>query len=115
MITYRNDVSTYLDVHIVTKNTRCIKHEATRNTEFCMCEICFEISCFNQIITDYSFYSFYFKKDCKLCGKLNYQDNVTQFKLCSDCYLISSGWVESTLSKKPIPILYLPWWDPENQ
>jgi len=31
--------------------------------------------------------------------------------LCSDCYLISSGWVESTLAKKPIPILYLPWWD----
>ena len=29
----------------------------------------------------------------------------------SDCYLISSGWVESTFTKKPIPIIYLPWWD----
>ena len=31
--------------------------------------------------------------------------------LCSDCYKISSGWIESTLHKKFIPILYLPWWD----
>src|ERR1700722_13153255 len=29
----------------------------------------------------------------------------------SDCYLISSGWVESAFTKKPIPIIYLPWWD----
>src|SRR5204863_4368357 len=34
-----------------------------------------------------------------------------EFKLCSDCYQISSGWIESTLTKKTIPILYLPWWD----
>src|SRR5205823_8043514 len=33
------------------------------------------------------------------------------FKLCSDCYLISTGYVESTLTKKPIPIIYLPWWN----
>src|SRR5207244_863345 len=31
--------------------------------------------------------------------------------LCPDCYQISSGWVESTFTKKSIPILYLPWWD----
>jgi hypothetical protein len=31
--------------------------------------------------------------------------------MCSDCYLISSGWVESTFTNKSIPILYLPWWD----
>ncbi len=29
-------------------------------------------------------------------------------RLCSDCYQISSGWIESTLLKKHIPILYLP-------
>src|ERR1044071_2390948 len=54
------------------------------------------------------------EKDCKLCGKLIYQQissSCIEFKLCSDCYLISSGWTESTLFEKPIPILYLPWWD----
>ncbi|GBC07449.1 hypothetical protein RclHR1_07480009 [Rhizophagus clarus] len=30
---------------------------------------------------------------------------------CQDHYRIYSGWVESTLTKKSIPILYLPWWD----
>src|SRR5436189_1320345 len=31
--------------------------------------------------------------------------------MCSNCYVISSGWIESSLTKKLIPILYLPWWD----
>src|SRR5437764_6294979 len=31
--------------------------------------------------------------------------------ICLNCYQISSGWIESILSKKPIPILYLSWWD----
>src|SRR5436190_9933399 len=116
------DDNIYLDVHISTNNTRCIKHEATRNADFHTrnirewCEHCSEISYFNQIIPDYFFYSIYFcqnEKVCKLCGKLIYQENddFSGFELCSDCYLISSGWVESTLVKKPIPILYLPWWD----
>src|SRR5207248_1711701 len=30
---------------------------------------------------------------------------------CLECYQISSGLVESTLTKKNIPMLYLPWWD----
>src|SRR2546429_403364 len=34
-----------------------------------------------------------------------------KFRLCSSCYQISSGWVESTETKKPILILYLPLWD----
>jgi hypothetical protein len=59
-------------------------------------------------------------KDCKLCGKLIYQlddiDDIDyiddiEFKLCSYCYQISSEWVESTLTKNVIPVLYLPWWD----
>jgi hypothetical protein len=33
-----------------------------------------------------------------------------QFKLCSDCYIISSELIASTLVKKQILILYLPWW-----
>jgi hypothetical protein len=58
------------------------------------------------------------EKDCKLCGKIIYKQvsvNIIEFKLCLDCYKISSGWVESTLTKEVIPILYLPWWDAYNQ
>ncbi|RIA83141.1 hypothetical protein C1645_880671, partial [Glomus cerebriforme] len=55
------------------------------------------------------------EKYCKLCGKSLYQGTnifeLSQFRLCSDCYRISSGWIESTLTKKLIPIIYLPWWD----
>src|SRR5579859_4025357 len=36
-------------------------------------------------------------------------------KICPDCYLISSGWVESTITKKPIPIIYLSWWDNDDR
>ena len=35
---------------------------------------------------------------------------MTNYKLCSNCYLISSGWIKSTLTKKLIPVVYLPWW-----
>ncbi|POG70926.1 hypothetical protein GLOIN_2v93131 [Rhizophagus irregularis DAOM 181602=DAOM 197198] len=34
-----------------------------------------------------------------------------QFKWCSDCYLISSGYIESNLTKKLISIIYFPWWE----
>jgi hypothetical protein len=37
------------------------------------------------------------------------------FNYSPDYYQISSGWVESTLTKKSIPILYLPWWDIYDQ
>ena len=93
----------------------------TRNTDFYTsnirewCKHCSDILYFNQIITADHFYYFIYscqKKVCKLCGKLIYQENYSDsIKWCSDCYLISSGWVESTLAKKPIPILYLPWWN----
>ncbi|PKY58207.1 kinase-like protein [Rhizophagus irregularis] len=46
----------------------------------------------------------------KLCG---YQQNLlsnTEFSLCSNCYLLSSEWIESILSEKSIPILNLSWW-----
>src|SRR4051812_8470065 len=52
--------------------------------------------------------------DCKLCGKGVYDYRVSDFSMCSNCYLISSGWIESTLTKIPIPILYLPWWDSKD-
>ncbi|GBB93709.1 hypothetical protein RclHR1_02220004 [Rhizophagus clarus] len=49
------------------------------------------------------------EKDCKLC----YRKSLHAFTgvylaMCSDCYLISSGLIESTLAKKKISILYLP-------
>ncbi|PKY25382.1 kinase-like protein [Rhizophagus irregularis] len=49
------------------------------------------------------------EKNCKLCGKA-FHKTYDGFVLFSDCYLISSEYTESTLSKKPIPIIYLPWW-----
>ncbi|PKK76964.1 hypothetical protein RhiirC2_771870 [Rhizophagus irregularis] len=44
---------------------------------------------------------------CKLCG----YKSCTKYSLCPNCYLIYSERIESTLDKKPIPIIYLPWWD----
>ena len=46
---------------------------------------------------------------CKLCGILNLSNLSTcmnKFSLCSNCYRISSGWEELTLTKKTILILY---------
>src|ERR1044071_2571235 len=95
-----------------------------RNRDFHIqewCESCFDILYFIQV-------SFYFScideiqckilenySHCKLCGKLVY-DKIDMYihiniKICSDCYKISSGWIESTLTKQTIPIVYLPWWD----
>ncbi|RIA80522.1 kinase-like domain-containing protein [Glomus cerebriforme] len=51
--------------------------------------------------------------NCILCGKLIYSVNPlkdTVSRLCSDCYLISSGWINS-LYKNPILVIYLPWWN----
>ena len=44
--------------------------------------------------------------------------NLCEYELnrntCLNSCQISSGWVESNLTKKSIPILYLPWWDNNN-
>src|SRR5581483_6324353 len=112
---------------------QCNKHES-RNLDFCTrniqewCDSCSEISYFKQVVTNHMIdnnIDYYEKqkiieieKYCKSCGKFIYQqipsinNNTIEFNLCSDCYQISSEWVESTLiNKKVIPILYLPWWD----
>ncbi|UZO14370.1 uncharacterized protein OCT59_005829 [Rhizophagus irregularis] len=49
------------------------------------------------------------EKNCNLCRK-EFHETHMYFTLCSDCYLISSRYTESTLTKKPIPIIYLPYW-----
>src|SRR5581483_9430956 len=123
-IKYITDNYTYLDVCINTNaNTHCIEHEATRNTDFSTrnirewCETCSEISYIKNYYNhpnDNTGRYIFTPEDCKLCGNKVYQI-CSEFKLCSDCYLISSGWVESTLTKKQIPIIYLPWWDATNK
>ncbi|UZO24723.1 uncharacterized protein OCT59_017017 [Rhizophagus irregularis] len=129
------DNNIYLDVDIRTNNNQCNEH--VRNTDFCTsniqewCEYCSEILYFKQIVSQSSvssqsrFFNFPInfeqkriekEKFCDKCGQLLYQVigltgiGYLGFKLCS-CYQISSGWVKSTLTKKIIPVLYLPWWD----
>ncbi len=106
------DNNTYLDILMKPKSSvQCNKHETigshTRIQEWCDC---FEILHFRQMVSEYS-KSIYLIQDelnCNLCGKL------VQNILCSNCYLISFGWIES-LYKTSIPILYLPWWDSFNK
>ncbi|GBC38292.2 kinase-like domain-containing protein [Rhizophagus irregularis DAOM 181602=DAOM 197198] len=101
-----------------------LKSSPTRepqNIQEC-CRNCLDILCFKQIfIGDFQVSFSYIEhdisfsniieseKDCKLCGKSLGQRSGYELKLCSDCYLISSGYVESALTKKPTtPIIYLP-------
>ncbi|GBC18939.2 kinase-like domain-containing protein [Rhizophagus irregularis DAOM 181602=DAOM 197198] len=116
---------------IFSNYSECNGHEINKikvpqsNKEFC--GNCLRISFFKQIegyfdkcYLDNDILDIYNKvtereKHCKLCGKSLFQETadkyiIKQFKLCSDCYLISFEWVESTLVKKQILILYLPWW-----
>ncbi|RIA87231.1 hypothetical protein C1645_298228 [Glomus cerebriforme] len=109
----------------------CNKHEISRtkesqNIQEC-CTNCLEVLFFKQIpgyriihhytFSDYPEYISIYnnviesEKNCKLCGKPLYEFMSTDFKLCSDCYRISSGGIESILTKELIPIFYLPWWD----
>jgi hypothetical protein len=65
-----------------------------------------EKSCGNCVKTlDIMKYSHY----CCNLGTKPFQTK-DNFVLCSDCHLISFEWIESTLFKKQILILYLPWW-----
>jgi hypothetical protein len=108
----------YLDV-CMTNDTQYNKHEMSRNGNFCMQNIQeifdnrSEILYFKQIFS----YLLHFEKqnvkegkNCKLCGKL-FPKQSCSFKICSDCYQVSCGWVKSIVDKKFIPILHLPWWD----
>ncbi|RIA92246.1 hypothetical protein C1645_80127 [Glomus cerebriforme] len=130
---YVNNVdnnNTYLDVLIETRQSiLCQEHEKSKNEMFITtcnikewCRNCLFIIYFKQIFADHYYFSNFRDynpmKNCTLCGKLIYQTILTKgdivFKLCSDCYLISSGWINS-LNEKPILILYLPWWDNSDQ
>ncbi|UZO03167.1 uncharacterized protein OCT59_023577 [Rhizophagus irregularis] len=131
-LTNITDNNMYLDVYLNTKELECNKHEVSRtkvpqNIQEC-CKNCLTILCFKQI-AGYYFYldmsSVLYKnliesdKYCKLCEKLLYKEtvdrNTNEIILCSSCYLISSGCIESTFTKKFISIIYLPWWDDTSQ
>ncbi|RIA81188.1 kinase-like domain-containing protein [Glomus cerebriforme] len=127
-ITDTTDNDKYLDVYFRMK-LECNKHEIGRtkepqNIQEC-CANCLEILLFKQIPV-YLIYnrlpvytSIYnnvieSEKYCNLCKSLYQgtdQKEIYSFKLCSGCYRISFGWIESTLTKKLIPIIYLPWWE----
>ncbi|CAB5181225.1 unnamed protein product [Rhizophagus irregularis] len=104
-IQYITGNNTYLDVYLSTNNSQCIKHKATSNNFYTIniqewCEYCSEILYFTQVATINSNCWHYVNKEyCEIC---NYK---------RPGYQISSGWVKSTLTKRFIPILYLPWWD----
>ncbi|EXX61953.1 Bck1p [Rhizophagus irregularis DAOM 197198w] len=126
-LTKITDNNIYLDVYLFAEDLECSEHEingtkVSRNIQEC-CRNCLTILVFKQI-RSYTSESkkipiyknvFESEKYCKLCGKLLYQGTdhniITEFKLCSNCYLISIGYIESTLTKKPISIIYLPWWE----
>jgi hypothetical protein len=114
-LTNITDNNIYLDVYIFTRNLECSEHEISWTKEpQNIQECCLEILLFKQIpigsILSYNKNVIESEKHCKLCGKSLHDCNNSDFILCSDCYLISSGCIESTLIKKPIPIIYLPWW-----
>ncbi|GBB85040.1 hypothetical protein RclHR1_11600005 [Rhizophagus clarus] len=93
------NIHAYMVVHMSNNNTRCIS----------------DILYFKQIVTPFltpKYIEEKIEEKCELCGNLVYQEicNIND-RFCSGCYLISSEWVDSSLTKKPIPILYLPWWD----
>jgi hypothetical protein len=101
----------------------CIKHEISKTkVPQCIqecCRNCLRILYFKQIEgyfpVDIDYSNIFNKviesvKHCKLCGKLLDERTARKLRLCSDCYQISSEWIESTLVKKQILIFYLPWW-----
>ncbi|RIA81102.1 hypothetical protein C1645_881781 [Glomus cerebriforme] len=116
------DIHTYLDVYLdegfYMECDECDKQEISgtkepqKNIKNC-CTNCLKFLLFKQI--PYNPY-FSVNKNCELCGKLLYKFVIdkSEFILCSDCYRISFEWIESTLTKKLIPIIYLPCWDNYN-
>jgi hypothetical protein len=100
-----------LDICINSTDIICNKHKP-RNLDFCnqeWCENCSVILYFKQVVTNRKLnFNYIDKKICRLCGNKQNSD-ITEFRLCSYCYLISFVSTESTL------IINLPWWDACSQ
>ncbi|EXX67400.1 Cdc15p [Rhizophagus irregularis DAOM 197198w] len=128
---YINDITDdniYLDIYYTMVLEYSVHHEISKTKVPQKCcrnyRNCIRILYFKQIIGSFNEYPtnnnviniLYNKvieseKHCKLCGKsLDERTTVKQLRLCSDCYLISFECVESTMFKKQVSILYLPWW-----
>ncbi|RGB28179.1 hypothetical protein C1646_768125 [Rhizophagus diaphanus] len=108
-----------LDIFISTKDTQCNRHRL-RSLDFCTqniqewCDSCSEVLYFKQVITNCRFDGFNdIHGEQKFIESGKYYN--IEFKLCENCYQISSGLIESTMTEKTIPIIYLPWWDANNQ
>ncbi|GBC49810.2 kinase-like domain-containing protein [Rhizophagus irregularis DAOM 181602=DAOM 197198] len=111
-VTYNTCNDTYLDTNIAANRcAKCIEHHTKNIQEWC--QYCSEVSYFRQIIPNTPSFNDYYcthnKIVCELC------DKEWLFKHNQDSYRLSSGWVESILTKKPISILNLPWWDNSNK
>jgi hypothetical protein len=112
------DDNMYLDMCMCIMNLEDSKNEMSRNKEL---HTYIEVSYFKQVPFTADYYHYIpsdemgtidkiieSEKDCKLCGKLMHKYKYPslleywefKFKLCSNCYLISSGWVESILTKQ---------------
>ncbi|EXX53532.1 Cdc15p [Rhizophagus irregularis DAOM 197198w] len=113
------DYNLYLDVLV---DLECSDHEINKTKvpqsiqEFCGD---LKILSFKQILENHSTpggkYDKVYKSEkyCKLCGKslLHRETYVTkEFIFCSNCYLMFTERMESSLIKKKISIFYIPWW-----
>jgi hypothetical protein len=113
------DYNLYLDVLV---DLECSDHEINKTKVPQSIQECcgdLKILSFKQILEDHSTpggkYDKVYKSEkyCKLCGKslLHRETYVTkEFIFCSDCYLMFTERMESSLVKKKISIFYIPWW-----
>ncbi|UZO25463.1 uncharacterized protein OCT59_017728 [Rhizophagus irregularis] len=117
------DNNMHLDAYY-TMDLECSEHEIRIKEPQVIQKCCknrLKVFCFKQMFDSLSFKDLNLHNSvvgneeyCKLCKKSLYQENdisvMKGIKLCTDCYLISSEYIESPLIKKSIPIIYLPWW-----
>ncbi|GBC04974.1 hypothetical protein RclHR1_05990003 [Rhizophagus clarus] len=126
-LTNINDINIYLDLHVFTQNGEHETIKTKESQDIQECSKCLDILCFKQIpvddcylsnssVIEFSLYNNIIENEkfCKLCGESLFLGadiiEIRLFVLCSNCYLISTGHINSSLTKKPIPVIYLPWW-----
>jgi hypothetical protein len=99
------NIDSNIDKHISINNFQCKRKHSTQNIQEWH-KGYLEILYFKQIITNQLCYlDFFYQRNCKLCEQLIYK------QIYSTYYLVTIELIKSTLTKKTIPIIYLPWWD----